>query len=186
MKTLKTTLLAGLFVAGFATASYAADPIEPAPQPDYSASGFYIRGDLGWSFLEWGGGADDSAPAFGAGIGYQATDNLRTDLRVDWAGSYSVAPGAKMDATTVLGNLYFDIPNETIFTPYVGAGLGWGWVNDAPGGNDNGFAYALMGGAAVDLSDSLALDLGYRFRDIGISGPDTMEHQLTAGLRVKF
>ncbi len=104
--------------------------------------GFYLRGDLGWSFLEWSGGDDDSAVSLGGGVGYQFNDNMRADVTVDWAGEYDVAPGADMSTTTVLGNLYFDWANDSAFTPYVGAGLGYGWVDDTPSGNDTALPMA--------------------------------------------
>ena len=89
--------------------------------------GFYLRGDLGWSFLDWGD--DDSAFAVGGGVGYQFNDYLRSDLRVDWSGDYDIGDGADASLTTVLGNIYFDWANDSIFTPYVGAGAGYGWAS---------------------------------------------------------
>ena len=58
------------------------------------------------------------------------------------------------------------------FTPYVGAGLGVGFVNVdyAPSGvgivNDDEtvFAYQLVAGASYDLSDRTALFVQYRYR----------------------
>jgi opacity protein-like surface antigen len=166
-------------------AARAADPVD-VPPDDYAAMGFYLRADVGWSFLDWSGGDDDDAITAGAGIGYQFTENLRTDLRVDWAGDYEVAPGADLGLTTVLGNLYFDIPTSTIVTPYVGAGLGWGWASVSPGNDDDGFAWALTAGAAVNLTEQFAIDTAYRLRGVGVDGPDTYEHQVTTGLRFKF
>lgn len=188
MKVFKIILLASLAVLPFTVIAQAAD-VAPAPDvtvEDSEAMGLYLRGDLGWSFLEWSGGSDDSAVSLGGGVGYQFNDNMRADLTVDWAGDYDVAPGADMSTTTVLGNLYFDWANESVFTPYVGAGLGYGWVDNTPTGNDSGIAYGLTAGVAMDLTDNIALDLGYRFRDTMISGSDPMEHQVAAGVRFSF
>lgn len=186
MNALKTVLLAGLISMPVATAAYAADPIEPIPSDPVPVTsediGIYLRGDLGWSFLEWSGGDDDNGLMLGGGIGYQASDYLRTDLTVDWAGDYNVGPGPDISTLTVMGNAYFDWANDTAFTPYVGAGVGYGWVENNP----NGVAVGVAAGVAVDLSDNLALDVGYRFRDIMASGPDVKEHQLTAGMRFSF
>ena len=44
-------------------------------------------------------------------------------------------------------------------------------------------AYALMAGANIGLTDTLSLDVEYRFRDILASGANPMEHQLLTGLR---
>lgn len=188
MKLMRTVLLGSAMLMGLATASYAADPyVAPAETPqDYANMGWYLRGDLGWSFLRWDGGKDDSAVSLGGGAGYQFNDYLRTDLRLDWAGDYSIGGGADMGITTVLGNVYLDIPTNTLITPYVGVGGGYGWASVSPGKDDSGFAWSLMAGASVDLSESLALDVGYRFRDVSVSGSDPLEHQIMTGLRFKF
>ncbi len=183
MKAYGFTLVAALFALG--TAAQAADP-ETVPAETYEAMGLYLRADAGWSFLEWAGGDDDSAFAAGGGVGYRFNDNLRADVRVDYAGEYDVAPGADMSVSTVLGNLYFDIPTDTALTPYVGAGVGYGWTSVEDGKDKDGVAYGLMAGVGVDLTDSLAVDVGYRFRDVMTSGSDPMEHQILTGLRFEF
>jgi len=188
MKILKHILLASFAVFPFAAAAHAAD-VDPAPNvavDDTEVTSFYLRGDLGWSFLEWSGGDDDSAVSLGGGVGYQFNENMRADITADWAGDYNVAPGADMSTTTVLGNLYFDWANESAFTPYVGAGLGYGWVDDAPSGDDSGLAYGLTAGVSMGLTDNIDLDVGYRFRDIMISGSDPQEHVVSAGVRFNF
>jgi opacity protein-like surface antigen len=187
MKVFKLVLLAGIAVLPFAAAAQAADmaPLPDVTVEDNEVTGLYLRGDLGWSFLEWSGGSDDSAFVLGGGVGYQFNENMRADLTADWAGNYDVAPGADMSTTTVLGNLYFDWANDSAFSPYVGAGIGSGWVDDAPG-NDSGIAYGLAAGVSMGLTDNIDLDVGYRFRDIMISGSDPMEHQVSAGIRFNF
>ncbi|WP_119392086.1 outer membrane protein [Taklimakanibacter lacteus] len=189
MKSLKIALLATAMTAGVAAVAQAADPsvpVEETPpvQQEYQDSGFYVRGDLGWSFLNWGD--DDDAFTLGGGVGYQFNDYLRSDLRVDWSGDYEVAPGADASLTTVLGNLYFDWKNDSMFTPYVGAGAGYGWVDADDGLSDDGFTYALMGGVSVDMSQSIALDLGYRYRELMINGENPSDHSALAGIRFKF
>jgi opacity protein-like surface antigen len=163
-------------------------PVQPdTPAETYENMGFYLRGDLGWSLLEWGGGSDDGGFAAGGGAGYRFNDNLRTDLRVDWAGDYNIGGGSDMSVTTVLGNLYFDWANASAFTPYVGAGVGYGWTDvSGGGGDDDGFAYALQAGVGVDLTENIVLDAGYRFRDVMISGSDPYEHQFLLGARFEF
>lgn len=184
MTVFKISLLAGAMLASAGFAAQAAEPDVPAG--DYQAMGFYLRGDLGWSFLDWSGGSNDDAFALGAGAGYRFYDNLRADLRLDWAGDYDVAPGADLSVSSVLGNLYFDVANDSSFTPYVGAGLGYGWTNLSPGTDRDGVAYALMAGVTVDLTDNIVLDAGYRFRDVMVSGSDPYEHQFLTGLRFEF
>jgi opacity protein-like surface antigen len=186
MTFLKSILLAGVIFAPLAVSAQAADYSDPVPSDVSTTSGFYIRGDAGGSFLDWSGGSNDFGFVGGGGIGYQWNDNFRTDLTADWAGHYDVAPGATLNTTTVLGNAYFDFKNSSMFTPYVGAGLGYGWATGTGIASDKGLAAGLAAGVSVDMTSNLALDVGYRFRDIMVSGADPKEHQVTAGIRFKF
>lgn len=185
MRVLKISIVAAAMLASAAAAAQAADAGAP-PAGDYQAMGLYLRADAGWSFLDWSGGNNDNNVALGGGVGYRFNDNLRTDLRVDYAGPYSVGPGADMHLTTVLGNLYYDIPTNTAVTPYLGAGAGYGWGTVSGGNNKDGAAFALMAGVGVDLTDNMALDVGYRFREVMSPGNNPMEHQVLAGIRFKF
>lgn len=188
MKSFKLVLLASAMSVGLVAAAHAADVTPPEPETvtpeQYQSMGFYLRGDLGWSFLEWGD--NDNAFAVGGGVGYQFNDYLRSDVRVDWSGDYSVGNDADASLTTVLGNLYFDWKNDTAFTPYVGAGVGYGWLSGDNNLSDDGFTYALMAGVSVDMSQSIALDFGYRYRELMISGEDPADHSALAGIRFKF
>jgi opacity protein-like surface antigen len=186
MKILKTILLAGLVAAPFAVSAKAADldPPAPADVSDVEAmTGFYLRADAGWSFLEWSGGADDNRPLIGGGVGYKWSDMVRTDLTVDYAGKYDVSPTAKLSSTTILGNAYLDFANETAFTPYVGVGAGYSFIKDSK----DGVALAGTAGVAVDLTQNMALDVSYRYRQTMVSGgADPKEHQIMTGLRFSF
>lgn len=186
MSKLKTILLAGLVSLPLTVAAQAADSDAYVPSETSTVTGFYLRGDAGASFLNWNGGADDTSWVAGGGVGYQFNDNFRADLTADWSGNYSIAPGATLDTTVLLGNVYFDWKNTTMFTPYVGGGLGYGWAS-GPGYTDaSGLAYSVAAGVSIDMTQNLALDMGYRFRDIVVSSDDPMEHQVTAGIRFKF
>ena len=123
MKAYKAILVAVTAVVGAATAAQAAD-YNTQPTDNMLGSGFYLRGDAGWSFLNWNGGKDDNGFAAGGGAGYQFNQNMRGDLRLDYGGSYKIGPGADMSVTTALANLYFDIPTGMAITPYLGAGAG--------------------------------------------------------------
>jgi opacity protein-like surface antigen len=175
MKTITKALLGLGLLAGTVAPALAADY---SPEAPVSSSSFYIRGDAGWSWLSTDED-DDSALVLGGGVGYQFNDNLRTDLRADWAGM----GGDDNSFTTVLGNVYFDIPTETILTPYVGAGIGYGWV-DSDGNDDNGVAFGLMAGVEVNLTDNLSADVGYRYRQI--LSEEVYDHQALVGLRFGF
>ncbi len=176
MKNITKALLGLALLAGAAAPAAAADF---TPEAVVTASGFYLRGDAGWSWLNTDED-DDSVLVLGGGVGYQFNDNLRTDIRGDWAGVGS----DDSSFTTVLGNVYFDIPLETIITPYLGAGLGYGWV-ESNGDDDDGAAFALMAGVEVNLTDNLSADVGYRYRQI-LAEDGVNDHQALVGLRYGF
>ena len=173
MKNFTKALLGLGLLAGAAAPAVAADAYAP-DEAVVTASGFYLRGDAGWSWLN-ADDDDNSVVVLGGGVGYQFNDNLRTDLRADWAG----LGGDESSFTTVLGNVYFDIPTETIMTPYLGAGLGYGWTDST-----DGAAFGLMAGVEVNLTENLSADIGYRYRQI--LSEDVYDHEALAGLRFSF
>ncbi|MDP9136616.1 MAG: outer membrane beta-barrel protein, partial [Pseudomonadota bacterium] len=121
----------------------------------------------------------------GLGVGYQWNDFLRTDARLDWSGPYETG-AVDLEATTLTANAYIDIPLTESLTPYVGAGLGWGWVDMDAAGDDSGATYSLMAGSAFTLTDSIDLDVGYRYRGLLLDEDDPTDHSLTGGIRFKF
>lgn len=106
----KTILAAATLALLASSAAYAADVYQPEPQPVYvdapevavaEASGWYLRGDLGYNFNKLrgakffqGGNSGDEAnfttasikDSFwvGGGVGYQVNSYLRTDLTFDY------------------------------------------------------------------------------------------------------
>lgn len=86
------------------------------------------------------------------------------DLVADGRGS--------IDTTFLMANGYYDFTAVGPFTPYVGAGLGVGFVNvdyspsDVTIVDDDAtvFAYQLIAGGSFDISDRTALFAQYRYR----------------------
>jgi len=139
-----------------------------------------LYGDLKGSFL------------LGGGVGYQVTDYFRTDLTLDYMTrskfkGHTAGTCANIDpcsddrghysALSLLANAYVDLGNFGGVTPYVGAGIGgtrvkWSNLDDVmnnttqEGAANWRFTYALMAGASVDLTQSLKLDAGYRYRHV--------------------
>jgi len=146
--------LVGAAASLVAAAAHAADAPElfmPPPAPQLAvqefASGWYIRGDIGYRLNKVDGAStffsdpiasqsiDDTA-VFGIGGGYKA-GWLRADLTVDYSGKATfdadvvgLAPGnqpglsTKIETVTTLANVYADLGTWWGFTPYVGAGAG--------------------------------------------------------------
>lgn len=84
-----------------------------------------------------------------------------------------VADGqGSVDTTFLMANIYYDFTQYGAFTPYVGAGVGVGFVNVdySPSGvgivddDDTVLAYQLMAGASYDLSERTAVFAQYRYR----------------------
>ncbi|MGR6429383.1 outer membrane protein [Rhizobium sp. PAMB 3174] len=232
---------------------------QPAAAPEVTvaaASGWYLRGDVGYSFNELRGvkffqGGDSSDYASfdkhdlhdnftaGVGVGYQVNDMFRTDLTFDYlfkskfrgsttgsgASSGACATActstdiSSLTAYSLMANAYVDLGTYYSVTPYVGAGIGgtyvkWGdlkntaCADDGSGCDDtvthNGrggwrFSYALMAGAAVDLTCNLKADIGYRYKHVNggnmfgyasNGGPgyhkSIDQHEVRAGLRYTF
>ncbi|QRF50054.1 porin family protein [Rhizobium rosettiformans] len=105
----KTILAVATAALLASSAAYAADVYQPEPQPVYvdapevavsEASGWYLRGDLGYSFNKLSGanyfqGSNNNQVDFatssikdsfwvGGGVGYQINSYLRTDLTFDY------------------------------------------------------------------------------------------------------
>jgi opacity protein-like surface antigen len=172
-----------------AVGALAANPAGAADEPNYSTTepslgAFYVRGDAGWSFLEWESSSDDALTAR-LGIGYQWNEFLRTDARADWSGPYEDG-AVNLETTTLTANAYIDLPITTTVTPYVGAGVGWGWMDGGGSGDDSGLAYSFMIGSGFSLTDNIELDAGYRYRGISVEGDDPADHAVTGGIRFKF
>lgn len=112
------------------------------------------------------------------------------------------ALGGPFDASletlgTVINVAYnFDTGNQ--FTPYVGAGVGYGetqWELDGGEAEEKGIIWQLKAGATYALSDTVTLDAGYRYITLpktsysepGVSLEiETAAHVLTIGARYSF
>lgn len=160
--------------------------------------------------------ATDDNLTFGVGVGYNFTDMFRADATVDafqvsFDGSTSSAApcidpalnaayagtGCRSTdsssgvALSMLLNGYVDLGTYVGFTPYVGGGVGYTYVNwdnlasntyctgtcpsppgafiassESQGEHSWRFTYALMAGLAYDVSKNMKFDLGYRYRHI--------------------
>ena len=80
---------------------------------------------------------------------------------------------------TLFANVYYDINTGTRFTPYVSAGMGAGFIRTKGtetwdlGSHNTGsktvtnFAWNIGLGLGYQITNNIALDMGYRFADLG-------------------
>jgi len=225
MVSVKVASIAGA-VALFATAAQAADmpgmppPLYPPPIEEFSASGWYLRGDIGMTnqqikrmhqrlydvpgtSVEAVGFGWDSATFFGIGVGYKFNDWFRTDLTGEYRGKSNFHGSDNVTFTGGIGvdnysgsksewvaliNAYVDLGTWWCITPYVGVGIGAAKI-DIHGFRDDGFtiiggtqsnsttyaadaskwnfAWALHAGLTYKVTNSMSIDLGYRYLDMG-------------------
>jgi opacity protein-like surface antigen len=106
----------------------------------------------------------------------------------------------------LFGNVFYDINTGGGFSPYVGAGIGFQWVDveyrpsdvDVADDTDSGLAYQLMAGASFDVSERAQLFGQYTYRSLtddaevpvnllpATLGVESSQSIISAGLRVTF
>lgn len=189
----------------------------------YSAEGSYVSGNLGLAILSDSNVTDSTVPgisieiesdsglALGVAVGYAFGNNTRIEGEIayqkndlDKASLFGVDVDLTGDISSLalLLNGYYDFANESAFTPFISAGLGFAKVevNDmnvlgsgAPSKNydDTVFAYQVGAGVGYAVNEKVTLDVKYRY--FGTSDPDfdtaTVEyssHNVYAGIRVSF
>ncbi len=111
--------------------------------------------------------------AFGGVVGTNVSNSVRVELEVsdimasaDCAGK-CVATSVDVDALSILGNAWLDIPIDSSITPYIGGGIGGTQVSVDGGGNNGSawsFAYQLGAGLRMNVGTNVMVDLGYRYK----------------------
>jgi opacity protein-like surface antigen len=194
----------------FSAAAHAADPPgswnpgpfsyeRPAPRYVEMVSGWYVRGDFGYRFNHIGSVAAPVATTdakypnslgvtFGGGYKYKW---FRADVTADYAPRVTARAAStsaalqpqyttRLDALSLLANVYIDLGTWGGFTPYVGAGAGVTYlrardytdtsvlpVNNVNSNGKTNFSWAAMGGIAYRVSPRIVVDLGFRHLDLG-------------------
>jgi opacity protein-like surface antigen len=151
------TLLAGLHLQGAMAADLGAMPA-PAEMPQGEmtntfGSGWYIRGDLGYSRPQGPTASYNGVPfshlslagsrVLGGGVGYKISNWFRADVTADYLfsgnvqGTYSIAncclftDKTGVGGWTVLANGYVDIGTWSGITPYVGGSIGYAFTQSS-------------------------------------------------------
>lgn len=185
LKSFRSAGLALLALAGSGLGAIAADmmsppppPLMPPPQAIETASGFYLRGDIGAGGYSYGaldlrplpvGGSTilansiSNAGILSIGAGYQVNAFLRGDITaeyrtssrfrlVEWEaglGGGDVVRG-RLSSGVFLANAYVDLGTWYRVTPFVGLGVGLG-MHNMSSITDTGFG-AFAGGSGSAAS----------------------------------
>ncbi len=156
-KILTLLLFSGVsYAPGAAAADLDTLPAAPllAPQAEYGTAylgtGWYIRGDVGYSRPQGPTGSYNGAPfehlsvvgsaVLGGGVGYKISNWFRADVTADYtfAGNMQasylvpncclVSDKSGVGGWAVLANGYVDLGTWSAITPYVGGGVGYAFT----------------------------------------------------------
>jgi opacity protein-like surface antigen len=189
----------------------------------------YIRLDTGWSklhdteipvakgfpvILETKKVKSDFKPIIGGGIGFYL-EKIRADITFNrhmapvFKGSNNNTVKRQPTIDTYFLNIYWDLDienNNTIFTPYMGVGIGVALVKDKVKNlvgtkaliqRKINFAHRCIIGTTITVTDNVLFDISYIYHHYGRSRSKTIEkqqygrtlyrgHMLTTGIRVGF
>ena len=109
------------------------------------------------------------------------------------------APALAGDGSTAILafmlNGYYDIENDSKITPFIGAGVGYGFLTHSLGStefDDGVYAYQVGAGVGYDITDTIVLNAAYRYvatTEATIDTGSELEfgsHNFLMGLRVYF
>ncbi len=151
------------------------------------------------------------------GIGYAFENGLRIEGEVshrknDFKPNTLNDPGGKIKSTSLMANAYYDFGgSDSKIKPYLGGGVGAAF-SDLQTSNvrpfipvsinekATSFAYQLMAGVGIGVTEHLDVDIGYRYFAVtsikgqAIATPtpsipfkaDSQQHAATIGLRYRF
>lgn len=131
----------------------------------------------------------------GGTVGATFFDNEDFAARIEAEYIYTDLSDDSVDVSnhTALLNLVGDIKTGLAVTPYVTAGIGYGWTTIATNIerlgdiDDDDLAWQLGVGLAYAATDAFDIDLGYRYINSGeVFFNDIESHQVYLGLRYAF
>ncbi|MDR2745648.1 MAG: outer membrane beta-barrel protein [Desulfovibrio sp.] len=157
----------------------------------------------------------DFFPKFDVPIRAEVEYALRTNMNTTWDKSYTDGVNtakseieAQWNLQTLFFNAYWDFHNSTAFTPYIGAGLGMGFIHSSYDQTiyvngqklDSGsksyqntvFAWNVGLGCSYAFNENISADLAYRFvglsyyEPIGGLGMSPYANEFSLGLRFTF
>ena len=170
---------------------------------DIDLSGAEFRTDRGWG-IGIVGGYDFGRYRLEGELTYRK--NEVDDVEISSWGHRDMTGDGDITSTSFLVNGYFDFENKTMFTPYVGFGLGAASIafnNVSASGIDlvdddsSMLAAQLAFGCSYAINEFVALDIGYRYfftdeieltNKFGndVSADSYESHNVLGGLRISF
>ncbi len=128
----------------------------------------------------------DAGFIVGGAIGTHINPNIRAEVEVSYFENsvnqldfpytpVSFSASGHVSSVNVLVNVWHDFDMGGGFTPYIGGGAGVGFVDaraswaspfDELNGSDTGFAFQVGAGFQFDMTEMIAIDLGYRYRGV--------------------
>ncbi len=174
--------------------------------------------NYGGGFLSGSNSDNTFGAAFALGYDFYANSDtsLRTEVEYAFRSEFNSEDSASfygatystetsINVHTIMANVYYDFYNESAFTPYVGGGLGVGFLdgdfetNGVHVGStkiqNTVFAFNLGAGVGYNINESLTADLGYRYLNLGTGDTDyygnelktsMSAHEFSLGLRLGF
>ena len=183
----------GFYIGGAAGVNFASD----AKMKPLAAADDTIRYDTGFA------GSVSGGYGFGNGFRAELEGSVRNNDIKSLKNGVVATPGGSTRTWGLLANGLYDINTGTAFTPYVGAGIGFGFVEGKLTGNgatlydstDVQFAYQGIAGVSYAINQNLALTTDYRYlgtTDAKFNGGTTPakvtngNHTILVGLRWTF
>lgn len=157
----------------------------------------------------------DTGYAVNAALGYRFRNNLRLEAEFSYGSNRIRELGLEIPATTFkakgaittlsgLLNLYYDIPTNSRFEPYIGGGIGGSRIalenisliypgtnirSEEITGSSTVLVYQLRAGVAYNIDSRTAIALDYRYFNVqkesigGLKADGTGSHNIELGLR---
>jgi len=186
----------------------------------YSAEGLYVSGNIGFAMLSDSDVTDpDSGPftmeydtgfALGGALGYDF-NRFRVEGEISYqtndidklsATRGSVTASGDVSSLAFLINGYFDFVNDSAFTPYISAGIGYAKIdlndfNSAGSGesdysdDDSVFAYQVGLGVGYAVTEKVTIDVKYRYfatedPEFDTTTAEVASHNFLFGVRFNF
>lgn len=189
---MKRYILAGLLALAPLTISPSAHAMADTSHPFYIG----LQGNLAFPSDSDVSGATTGTVAYGTSSGIGAVvgwrpESMNTDtgdVRAELEASYhafgldrvrtNTNPGGDLKATTLMANAYYDFNLDSPIKPYIGAGVGQGFIKFPTGkgltntdSKDNVFAYQAMVGVSYTPESLPCTDWSLGYKYLGFEAP---------------